>query len=95
MGGIVSGASKALLLLGCALVPSCTLITDVDREDIPEPPQVLFPENDAGTPDAATPAEPDPEVTPDAGGAGDASTPAVPEPGAAPDAGDAGSDAAL
>jgi hypothetical protein len=64
--------------LAAGALGACTLITDVDREDIPEPQQPTFPEIDAGplptdpAPDASTPdASPDaspPEPT-DAGDA--------------------------
>jgi hypothetical protein len=37
----------AAAIAQCALF-GCTLITDVDREKIPEPPQPPFPEVDAG-----------------------------------------------
>jgi hypothetical protein len=83
----------AALLALC--VSGCTLITDVDREKIPQPETPTFPEidagpqpteqvPDAGTPDASLPAEPTPDAGSDAGvgdsGAGDAG----------PDAADAG-----
>jgi hypothetical protein len=69
----------------------CTLITDVDREKIPQPQTPTFPEIDAGpqpadpvldagTPDASLPPEAEPDAGSDAGLA-------------VPDAGDAGSDA--
>jgi hypothetical protein len=66
---------------------ACTLITDVNREDIPEPETPLFPEVDAGP-------IPEPPV-PDAGApdaaAEDAGTPDAGEVDAgASDAGDAG-----
>jgi hypothetical protein len=64
----------ALCLFGC------TLITDIDREKIPQPPTPTFPEVDAGP-------QP-PESVPDAG-APDASLP----PREPPE--DAGSDAGL
>lgn len=69
----------------------CTLITDVDREKIPQPETPTFPEVDAGpqpaepvldagAPDASLPPEPTPDAGSDAGGADS-------------DAGDAGPDA--
>ena len=69
----------------------CTLITDVDRERIPQPQPPTFPEVDAGpqptdpVPDAGTPdASLPPEPTPDAGGDSGVDV---------SDAGDAGPDA--
>jgi hypothetical protein len=70
-------ARVALLTLASAWC-GCTLITDVDREKIPEPARPTFPEVDAGPqpteplpdasiPDASTPLEPA-----DAGEASDA-----------------------
>jgi hypothetical protein len=73
-------------LLGIA-TSGCTLITDIDREKIPDPPLPPFPEVDAGPQpglDASVPPELDAgAVEPDAGDGG------------APDAGglDAGLDA--
>jgi hypothetical protein len=75
------------LLAGSAFFAACTLITDVDREKIPEPPDPTFPQIDAGD---------------DAGGDDDGELPdaTVDEPDAAgpeagsSDAGDSGSDAA-
>jgi hypothetical protein len=68
----------------------CTLITDVDREKIPQPQPPTFPEVDSGSqptdplPDAGTPdASLPPEPTPDAG------SDAAADPA---DAGDAGLD---
>ena len=63
----------------CALVAgslsACTLITDIDREKIPQPEAPVFPEIDAGPqptddgPDAGTPdASVPPDGTADAGG---------------------------
>lgn len=78
-------ALACALLAGPAFFAACTLITDVDREKIPEPPDIVFPERDAG--DAGGE---DPDDTPDA---------AMVEPDASSsdagpaDAGDAGSDA--
>jgi hypothetical protein len=80
-------AVAAAVALG---VSGCTLITDVDREKIPQPQPPTFPEidagpqptdpvPDAGTPDASLPGEPSPDAGSDAG--------------LAPDAGDAGPDA--
>lgn len=81
-------------MLALALgLSGCTLITDVDRERIPQPQPPTFPEVDsgaqptdpvldAGTPDASLP--PDPTL--------DAGSDAGPVAG---DAGDAGADAAL
>lgn len=76
-------------LLGATLFSACTLITDVDREDIPVPAPPTFPEDDAGR-DAAVP----PPVEPEDGGSGDAGE-VVTDAGAdaAPDAGGAVSDA--
>jgi hypothetical protein len=63
----------------------CTLITDVDREKIPEPPQLPFPEVDAG-PGPEQPAL-DASVPEDAGGdAGDALDAGAPDADAAVDA---------
>jgi hypothetical protein len=59
-------ALGAALVLGCGLLPACTLITDVNREDIPTETPV-FPEVDAGS-DASAP-NPDPVVPVDAGAA--------------------------
>lgn len=77
----------AALALGLG-VSACTLITDVDREKIPQPPTPVFPEIDAGpqpanpVPDAGAPdASLPPEPTPDAGSDGGLDV---------PDAGDAG-----
>ncbi len=74
------------LLAGSAFFSACTLITDVDREKIPEEPDITFPENDAGN-DGGDDDDDELDAAvsePDAG-----------EPDAAPlDAGDAGSDAA-
>jgi hypothetical protein len=75
-------------LVGSALLPGCTLITDVNREDIPEPVLPTFPEVDAGQ-------IPDPPV--EDAGVPDSSAPSEPEPldagrdagGSIPDAGDA------
>ena len=50
---------------------ACTLITDIDREDIPEPVPPTFPEVDAGpqpAPDAASPPPLPPAPPLDAGG---------------------------
>ena len=89
--------SGALLLLGWVASFGCTLITDVDRQDIPEPQVPTFPEVDAGPipepslPDAC--ADAGETETPDAGdgvqdaGADDASGLADAAPPAAPDAG--------
>jgi hypothetical protein len=55
----------SVLLLGCTLLPACTLITDVNREDIPTDPTPVFPEDDAGS-DAAV-SEPEPVTPVDAG----------------------------
>lgn len=73
------------LLASSAFFAACTLITDVDREKIPDDPTPMFPQLDAG--DSGGGEEPEP---PDA---------AMSEPDAAPDAGspppaDSGSDAA-
>jgi hypothetical protein len=72
-------------LVGSALaggsLPACTLITDVDRQDIPEPPTPTFPEIDAGplpsepvldasVPDAADAAPPATDAGADGGDAG-------------------------
>jgi hypothetical protein len=51
------------LVLGSALLlgnvtSACTLITDVNREDIPEPPPPVFPESDASV-DASQPPLPE------------------------------------
>jgi len=87
------------LSLGCAValvagsLGACTLITDIDREKIPQPTTPVFPEVDAGpqptdpvldggAPDASLP----PEEPTDAGG--DAGV------DVSSDAGDAGPDAA-
>jgi len=85
------------LMLGALLggvSTGCTLITDVDREDIPEPETPTFPEVDAGPipepsgPDASAPETPDASA-PDAGDADPAD--AGPDASAPPaDAGDAG-----
>jgi hypothetical protein len=78
-------------LLGIA-ASGCTLITDIDREKIPDPPLPPFPEVDAGDQpglDASTPHELDSGAPPaTAADAGD---------GGAPDAGavDAGLDASV
>ena len=81
-------------LLGSALTGSalaaCTLITDVDRQDIPEPPQPTFPEIDAGpmpsepvldasVPDTADAAPPATDAGADGGDAGttDAAAPSA------------------
>jgi hypothetical protein len=66
------------LTLGLALsfgTPACTLITDVDRESIPEPPQPPpFPLVDAGVADTGV--TPSPDAGPaDAGGRQDAGSP--------------------
>jgi hypothetical protein len=63
-------------LLGVA-ASGCTLITDIDREKIPDPPLPPFPERDAGAQpglDASAPPELDAGAPPgpDAGDAGDA-----------------------
>lgn len=53
-------------LLGFA-ASGCTLITDIDREKIPDPPLPPFPERDAGAQpglDASTPPELDSGVPP-------------------------------
>jgi hypothetical protein len=74
------------LLAGSAFFAACTLITDVDREKIPEQPDIVFPQNDAGD---AGGDEPDDLL--DAA----MSEPDAPEPDAGtPDAGDAAADAA-
>jgi hypothetical protein len=76
--------------IACAALCGCTLITDVDREKIPQPVQPTFPEVDAGPdPDAVDAAAP-PDAAVDGGdvldaGSADADTPI--------DAGDAGADA--
>ena len=60
-------------LLGIA-ASGCTLITDIDREKIPDPPLPPFPEVDAGSQpglDASTPSERDAGTPPDALDAGD------------------------
>jgi hypothetical protein len=74
----------------------CTLITDVDRERIPQPQPPTFPEidagpqptdpvPDAGTPDASVPSEPALDAGADAGldvsDAGDAGPDATPSDG--------------
>jgi hypothetical protein len=74
----------------------CTLITDVDRERIPQPQPPTFPEVDAGpqpadpaldagTPDASLPSEPGADAGIDAGldgsDAGDAGPDATPSDG--------------
>ena len=64
-------------LLGIA-ASGCTLITDIDREKIPDPPLPPFPEVDAGTQpglDASTPTELDSGAPPGVpGDAGDGGT---------------------
>lgn len=70
-------ASACAILLGLA-APGCTLITDVDREKIPDPPLPSFPEVDAGTQPGLDASAANAE---DAGGASD---------DAGADAGDAG-----
>jgi hypothetical protein len=70
-------AGAALLTLASAWC-GCTLITDVDREKIPEPLRPTFPEVDAGPqptlplPDASVPDASVPLEPPDAGDAADA-----------------------
>ena len=83
--------SAAFTIAACSL-PACTLITDIDREKIPQPMTPTFPEVDAGpqpgeqVPDAG---EPDASVPPpDA--ASDAGTDEGLDAGAAGDGGDAG-----
>ncbi len=39
--------ARIVLLLLVSTAGACTLITDVDRERIPDPPQLPFPEVDA------------------------------------------------
>ncbi len=77
LGGIV--------LLG-GVLPGCTLITDVDRQRIPVPPDPIFPEMEAGTGEASSPHPPM-----DSGGAG-GGLDAAPDAEVAVDAGDAGAD---
>jgi hypothetical protein len=86
-----SGASTGFLL-GYALLSACTLITDVDREKIPEPQTPPFGEVDAGPiPEPSTPDASPPASLPDAGDgdAGDASV-SVPDNDASAPGGDAG-----
>jgi hypothetical protein len=71
--------ARVALLALCSAGYGCTLITDVDREKIPEPLQPTFPEVDAGP----QPTEPPPDAS-----VPDASLPL--EPGDAGDASDAG-----
>jgi hypothetical protein len=84
--------ARVLLLTLSSAWCGCTLITDVDREKIPEPPQPTFPEVDAGPqpteplPDASVPDASMPLEPADAGEVSDA----APVDAAAPDAGDAG-----
>lgn len=62
------------LVLGFSLLPACTLITDVDREDIPPPSTPVFPRDDAGRDAATDPVTPPPVDAgriPDAGNGGD------------------------
>lgn len=82
------GRERGLAVLVAAGLGACTLITDVDREKIPQPVPPTFPEVDAGP-------QP-PEPTPDAS-VGDASAPPGElDAGGGLDGGDAGdaSDAA-
>ena len=55
----------SIFVLSCMLLPACTLITDVNREDIQEDGPPVFPELDAGA-DASAP-DPDPVDPVDAG----------------------------
>jgi hypothetical protein len=80
--------------LVAASLSACTLITDIDREKIPQPESPVFPEIDAGPqpteggPDAGTP---DASVPPEGpADAGDAGLDAGAGGDAGPDAGDAG-----
>jgi hypothetical protein len=80
----------ASVLLGGALLSGCTLITDVDREKIPEPVTPPFTEVDAGPiPDPTTPDASPPDALPDAG-ADDAGDASVDTGAVSGDAGDAG-----
>jgi hypothetical protein len=83
--------ARASTWLAAGALGACTLITDVNREDIPEPQQPTFPEIDAGplptdpVPDASAPDASLPDASSleptDAGGAdtdaaaGDAAVP--------------------
>jgi hypothetical protein len=60
-----------ILLLSGALSPACTLITDVNREDIPTPATPVFPEGDGGA-DAAVPDPVPNPIEPEDAGAADA-----------------------
>ncbi len=89
----VCQGSRLAAFLGCGVISGCTLITDVDRDKIPEPETPVFPEVDGGpipepsTPDASPPDGLPDAGTPDTADAGDAGEDAsVP----AADAGDAG-----
>lgn len=62
--------SPSAFLLGCALLPACTLITDVNREDIPTQQTPVFPVDDAGADASApdpVPLDPEDAGAPDAG----------------------------
>lgn len=61
---LAGGRRAAGAVLVSGVVAGCTLITDVNREDIPDPPRPTFPEVDAGplppepTEDASAPDAP-------------------------------------
>jgi len=75
------------LLAGSAFFAACTLITDVDREKIPEDPAPSFPELDAGDSGSGEPEDPpdaamsEPDAEPEAGPPVDSGTDAAPDAG--------------
>jgi len=90
---LVRLGTSAGALVGALLVSGCTLITDVDREKIPEPVTPPFTEVDAGPiPEPSTPdASPPPPLDAGASDAGDAAASDAGEDAAVvEDAGDAG-----
>ncbi|HWO14107.1 MAG TPA: hypothetical protein VNN80_31600 [Polyangiaceae bacterium] len=59
-------ARGAVASLIAVAVSGCTLITDIDREKIPNPPLPVFPEVDAGPQPDLDASSPHPPLGPDA-----------------------------
>jgi hypothetical protein len=82
--------ARASTWLAAGALGACTLITDVNREDIPEPQQPTFPAIDAGplptdpVPDASAPDASVPDASAEPTDAGDADTDAAPDDAAVP-----------